>query len=207
METKVLDQTGKEVGTVELSEKVFWLELNSWLVHRALLLQLANARINIAHSKTRWERRGSTRKIYKQKGTGRARMGGNRSPVRKGGWVVFGPRNIQNYTLAMNKKERQKALFCTLSSKLADGKLIVVKNISLPEIKTQKALEVYNALSIWKTALVALASRNEIVEKSTNNIKNIKMIQSWYLNIADLLKYETLILWEDVVLNLNASAS
>lgn len=83
METKVLDQTGKEVGTVELSEKVFGLELNSLLVHRALLLQLANARINIAHSKTRGERRGSTRKIYKQKGTGRARMGGNRSPIRK----------------------------------------------------------------------------------------------------------------------------
>lgn len=207
METKVLDQTGKEVGTVELSEKVFWLELNAWLVHRALLLQLANARLNIAHSKTRWERRGSTRKIYKQKGTGRARMGGNRSPVRKWGWVVFGPRNIQNYTLAMNKKERQKALFCTLSSKLADGKLVVVKNITLPEIKTSKALEVYNSLPIGKNALVALAGRNEIVEKSTNNLKNIKIIQSGYLNIADLLKFETLILWEDVVLNLNASAS
>ncbi len=207
METKVLDQTGKEVGTVELSEKVFGLELNAWLVHRALLLQLANARVNIAHSKTRGERTGSTRKIYKQKGTGRARMGGNRSPVRKWGWVVFGPRNIQNFTLAMNKKERQKALFCTLSSKVRDGKLVVVKDIVLPEIKTSKVLQVYNALPLWKTSLVALASRNETVEKSTNNLKNIKLIQSWYLNIADLLKFETLILSEEVILHLNASAS
>ena len=85
METKVLDQTGKEVGSVELNEKVFGLELNKGLVHRALLLQLANARQNLAHTKTRGERRGSTRKIYRQKGTGRARMGANRSPIRKGG--------------------------------------------------------------------------------------------------------------------------
>ncbi|MCH8518567.1 50S ribosomal protein L4 [Candidatus Gracilibacteria bacterium] len=207
METKVLDQTGKEVGSVELNEKVFGLEVNTGLIHRALLLQLANARQNLAHTKTRGERRGSTRKIYKQKGTGRARMGGNRSPVRKGGGVVFGPRNNQNFTLGMNKKERQKALFCTLSSKLADGKLVVVNTITLPEIKTSKALEIYNALPLGKNALVALAARDEVVERSTNNIKNIKMIQSGYLNIADLLKYETLILAEDVVKNLNASAS
>ena len=107
----------------------------------------------------------------------------------------------------MNKKERQKALFCTLSSKVADGKLVVVNTITLPEIKTSKALEVYNALPVGKNALVALAGRNEIVEKSTNNLKNIKLIQSGYLNIADLLKYETLILAEDVVKNLNASAA
>lgn len=107
----------------------------------------------------------------------------------------------------MNKKERQKALFCTLSSKVADGKLVVVKHITLPEIKTSKALEVYNALPLGKNALVALAARDELIEKSTNNIKNIKLIQSGYLNIADLLKYETLILGEEVVKNLNASVA
>lgn len=85
METKVYDQTGKEVGVANLNEKVFGLEVNEGLIHRALILQLANARIAIAHTKTRGERVGSTRKIYRQKGTGRARMGANRSPVRKGG--------------------------------------------------------------------------------------------------------------------------
>jgi len=85
METKLYDQKGKEIGTVELSEGVFGREVNENLIHRALMFQLANARLNIAHSKTRGERRGSTRKIYRQKGTGRARMGANRSPVRKGG--------------------------------------------------------------------------------------------------------------------------
>jgi len=107
----------------------------------------------------------------------------------------------------MNKKERQKALFCTLSSKVADGKLIVVNTISLPEIKTRKALEVYNALPLGKNALVVLPLRDEVVEKSSNNLKNVKLIQSGYLNIVDLLKYETLILGEDVVKNLNASAA
>ena len=107
----------------------------------------------------------------------------------------------------MNKKERQKALFCTLSSKVADGKLVVVNTITLPEIKTSKALEVYSALPTGKNALVALAGRNETVEKSTNNLKNVKLIQAGYLNIADLLKYETLILAEDVVKNLNASVA
>jgi large subunit ribosomal protein L4 len=85
METKLLDQNGKEIGTVELNEAIFNVALNENLIHRALILQLANARINVSHTKTRGERRGSTRKIYKQKGTGRARMGSNRSPVRKKG--------------------------------------------------------------------------------------------------------------------------
>ena len=205
METKVLDQNWKEVGSIELNEKVFWIKFNNTLVHRVLLLQLANARQNLAHTKTRGERRGSTRKMYRQKGTWRARMGANRSPIRKGGWIVFGPRNNQNFTLSMNRKERQKAIFCTLSSKLSDGKLIVINGIKLPEIKTSKALEVYNNFSLGKNALVALATRNETVEKSTNNLKNIKIIQSGYLNIADLLKYETLILEEDVVKRLNSS--
>ena len=207
METKVLNQNGSEVWTIELNENVFGLEINEGLIQRALLLQLANARINIAHTKNRWERRGSTRKIYKQKGTWRARMGSNRSPVRKGGWVAFGPRNNQNFTIAMNKKERQKALFCTLSSKVASWKLVVVKAIEMSEVKTKLAHAIYASLPLGKTSLVALGQRNVNVEKSTENLKSIKLILSSYLNIADLLKYETLVLSEDVITQLNATAS
>ena len=112
MNTNLFDQNWKVVWEIELNASIFWLELNEWLVHRALIYQLANNRTNISHTKTRWERRGSTRKIYRQKWTGRARMGSNRSPVRKKGWVAFGPRNTVNFEITMNKKERRKASAC-----------------------------------------------------------------------------------------------
>jgi len=207
METKVYDQTWKESGSVKLNEKVFGLELNEGLVHRALVLQLANARVAIAHTKTRWERRGSTRKIFRQKGTGNARAGANRSPIRKGGWIVFGPRNNRNFTLGMNKKERQRALFCLLSAKVQNNALIVVKTLDMKEVKTQAMDAVMKSLPLGKTALIALASRNVNVEKSSANLKTIKTIHASYLNIADLLKYETLILPEDAVKQLNELAA
>ena len=106
MNTNLFNQEWKVIWEIELNSSIFWLELNEWLVHRALVYQLANNRTNISHTKTRWERRWSTRKIYRQKWTGRARMGSNRSPVRKKGWVAFGPRNTVNFEITMNKKER-----------------------------------------------------------------------------------------------------
>ena len=204
MEAKVYDLTGKQTGSVALSEAVFGLELNSDLVHRALLLQLSNARINIAHTKTRSDRQGSTRKLYKQKGTGRARAGSARSPVRRKGGVAFGPRNNQNFTIMMNKKERQKALFCVLSSKVSSNALVVVNKFHADEISTKKMNAALSTLPLGKTTLVALSEKNEAVEKSLSNLKLVKTIQSSYLNIADLLKYETLVLSEDAVKNLNA---
>jgi len=96
MKTKVYDLKWTETGTTTLNKDVFGIEVNEDLIHRALILQLANARVAIAHTKTRGERRGSTRKLFRQKGTGRARMGSNRSPIRKKGWVAFGPRNDRN---------------------------------------------------------------------------------------------------------------
>jgi large subunit ribosomal protein L4 len=194
MEKVVLDQNWKEVWTIELNEWIFGIEFNEGLVHRALTYQLANGRINVAHTKTRGERRWSTRKIYKQKGTGRARMGSNRSPLRKKWGVAFGPLNTQNFTLSMNKKERRKALFCVLSSKLRENRLIILDDIKFQEIKTKKMLEVINNLSIEKTVLLALSEKNELIEKSSANLPNVKSILVDYLNIADLLKYKNLIL-------------
>lgn len=204
METKVYDLKGKETGSVTLNEQVFGVEVNEGLIHRALVLQLANARQGWAHTKTRGERRGSTRKIYRQKGTGRARMGANRSPVRKGGWIVFWPRNNRNFVLEMNKKERQKALLCVLSSKVQSNSLVVVKKLEVKEIQTKAMNAIMTALPIGKTALVALHERNENVEKSIANLKTVKAIQNSYLNIADLLKYETLVVSEDGLQQLNA---
>jgi len=204
METRLLNQEGKEIWKVELNDKIFNLEVNEWLIHRALVYQLSNARQVVAHTKTRWERRGSTRKIYRQKWTWRARMGSNRSPVRKKWWVVFWPRANVNFKLDMNKKERRKALFCALSAKVRDNKLVVVDDIKLSEIKTKEMIKVINTLPFEKKALLAIPAKNEVLEKSAANIPVVKSILVDYLNIADLLKYNTLVLLKASLDKLNS---
>ena len=203
MKTNLFDQKGKSVWEIELNDLVFWLELNEGLIHRALVYQLANNRMVVAHTKTRWERRGSTRKIYRQKGTGRARMGSNRSPIRKKGWLAFGPRNTVNFTISMNKKERRKALFSVLSSKLATGDLIVVDKIDFKEAKTKNMVEVFSKLPYNEKALLAIPAKNEIIERSSANLPYVKAILVDYLNIKDLLKYRTLVLLKDSLVNLD----
>ncbi|MDD3793225.1 MAG: 50S ribosomal protein L4 [Candidatus Gracilibacteria bacterium] len=203
MKTNLFDQAGKAIGEIELNSSVFGLELNEGLVHRALVYQLANNRMVVAHTKTRGDRRGSTRKIYKQKGTGRARMGANRSPIRKKGGVAFGPRNNANFTLSMNKKERRKALFTVLSSKLANKELIIVDKIEFKDVKTKNMETVIKALPYEKNVLLAISAKNEVIEKSASNLPYVKSILVDYLNIKDLLKYKTLVLVKDSLTNLD----
>ncbi len=203
MKTNLFDQKGKSVWEIELNDLVFWLELNEGLIHRALVYQLANNRMVVAHTKTRWERRGSTRKIYRQKGTGRARMGSNRSPIRKKGWVAFGPRNVVNFTLSMNKKERRKALFSVLSSKLANNDLVIVDKIDFKEAKTKNMEDVFKTLPYNEKALLAIPAKNEMIEKSASNLPYVKSILVDYLNIKDLLKYKTLVLLKDSLINID----
>ncbi len=203
MKTNLFDQKGKSVWEIELNDLIFWLELNEGLIHRALVYQLANNRMVVAHTKTRWERRGSTRKIYKQKGTGRARMGSNRSPIRKKGWVAFGPRNVVNFTLSMNKKERRKALFTVLSSKLANNDLVIVDKFDFIDIKTKNMVDVFKVLPYNEKVLLAIPAKNEMIEKSTSNLPYVKSILVDYLNIKDLLKYKTLVLLKDSLVNLD----
>ena len=198
MEVKLFNQEGKEVWTVELNDVMFSQEnINEGLIHRALIYQLANARQIVAHTKTRWERRGSTRKIYRQKWTGNARMGSNRSPIRKKWGVAFGPRKTVNFTLSMNKKERRKALFCALTSKVKDNKLVVVDDLKFDNIATKNMAKTISSLPYEKNVLLVIPSKNEIIEKSSSNLPYVKTILSDYLNIADLLKYNTLVLLKD----------
>lgn len=199
-------QNGKEKGTIELNESIFGLEPNENIVHRALVYQLANARLNVAHTKTRGERRGSTRKIYRQKGTGRARMGSNRSPIRKKGWVAFGPRNNRNFTLSMNKKERRLAINILLSDKVRNNKIIVLDKLSLKEIKTSEMVKVFKSLPEHNKVLLALKEKDEVIMKSANNLLNVKNLLLWYLNVKDLLKYDTLVLLKDSIEELNSQA-
>jgi large subunit ribosomal protein L4 len=204
MEIKMYTQNGKEKGTIELNESVFGLEPNENIVHRALIYQLANARLNIAHTKTRGERRWSTRKIYKQKWTGRARMGSARSPIRKKGWVAFGPRNNRNFTISMNKKERRLAINVLLSDKVRNEKLIVLDKISLSTIKTSEMDKVLKSLPAHQKILLALKDKNETVTKSANNLPYVKNLLLSYLNVKDLLKYDTLVLFKDSIEELNS---
>jgi len=196
MQIALYSQEWKETGKVELNDTVFAQEVNEGLIHRALVYQLANARQVVAHTKTRGERRGSTRKIYRQKGTGRARMGSARSPIRKKWGVVFGPRSNSNFSISMNKKERRKALFSALSAKVQGG-LVVVDEISLKEIKTKDMVKVINNLPLEGKTLMALPEKNEVLQKSAGNIPTVKTLTVNYLNIHDLLKYENLLLTKD----------
>jgi len=206
MKTNLFDQNGSTIWEIELNESVFWLELNEGLIHRALVYQLANNRMVVAHTKTRGERRGSTRKIYKQKGTGRARAGSARSPIRKKGGLAFGPRNTVNFTLSMNKKERRKALFCALSAKLANKELIIVDKLELSDSKTKNMVAVFSKLPYEKNMLLALPTKNENVERSASNLPYVKTILADYLNIKDILKYKTLVIVKDSLDTVNALA-
>jgi len=196
MQIALYDQKWKEAGKVKLNDAVFAQEVNEGLIHRALVYQLANARQVVAHTKTRGERRGSTRKLYRQKGTGRARMGSARSPIRKKWGVVFGPRNVANFSLSMNKKERRKALFSALSAKAKQG-LVIVDDVKLKEIKTKDMAKVINNLPLEGKTLFAIPAKNEVLQKSAGNIPTVKTLTVNYLNIHDLLKYENLLLTKD----------
>ena len=202
MKTVLFDQKGKELWSIDLDKSIFGVETDENLIHRALVYQLANARKNVAHTKTRWERRGSTRKIYRQKWTGRARMGSNRSPIRKKGWVVFGPRNSANYTLSMNKKERRKAICGALTEKLKSKNLIVVDSIKLKEAKTKLMNNVFQSLKIDTTTLFAIPNKDSVLENASTNLPKVKTILTNYLNVKDLLKYKKLVLLKSSIENL-----
>lgn len=204
METKLLNQEGKEIWSIELNDTVFNVEVNAWLIHRALIYQLANDRVNVAHTKTRWDRNWSTRKLYKQKWTGRARAWSSRSPIRRKWWVAFWPRNNANFSLSMNKKERKIALFSILTTKVRENKLLVIDAINFPEIKTKNMVNFMTKIPYEKNILLAIWDNNEVVVKSSSNLPNVKTVWVEYLNIHDLLKYNTLVLLKDSVNKLNS---
>ncbi len=204
METVILNQKWKEIWKIELSNSIFNVGYNENLIHRALIYQLSSSRINVAFTKTRWERRGSTRKIYRQKGTGRARMGSNRSPIRKKGWVAFWPRWNRNFKISMNRKERRRALFSLLSFKLKDNNILIVDDIKLKEIKTKFAKDIIKDLAWNKKVLLVIKEKNNKIEKSFSNLSKVKTILVNYLNMSDLLKYDTLILLKSTLENLNS---
>ena len=193
----VYNMEGKEVGTIELNDAVFGVEVNEHLVHKAVVAQLANKRQGTQKAKTRSEVSGGGRKPWRQKGTGHARQGSIRAPQWKGGGVVFAP-TPRDYSQKMNKKERRAALLSALSSRVADNKIYVVEDLKMDEIKTKKFAEVLDSLNISK-ALVVLEEGNKNVMLSARNIPGVKTAGANTINVYDILKYNTLVLSKDVI--------
>ena len=193
----VYNMEGKEVGTMELSDAVFGVEINEHLVHMAVVNQLANNRQGTQKAKTRSEVSGGGRKPWRQKGTGHARQGSTRAPQWTGGGVVFAP-VPRDYSFKLNKKEKRAALKSALTSRVQDGKLIVVDELKFDEIKTKKFKAVMDNLKVNK-ALVVLGENDEKVVKSARNIPTVKTALVNTINVYDILKGDTLVLTKDAV--------
>ena len=188
----VYNMEGKEVGTMELNDAVFGVEINDHLVHLAVVRQLANNRQGTQKAKTRSEVSGGGRKPWRQKGTGHARQGSTRSPQWAGAGVVFAP-SPRDYSLKMNKKERRAALKSVLTSRVQENKLIVLDELKLDEVKTKAMQNVLNNLNVSK-ALVVLADNDANVVLSTRNIPDVVTALPNTINVYDVLKYNTVIL-------------
>ena len=188
---------GKEVGSIELNDAVFGVEVNEHLVHMAVVNQLANNRQGTQSAKTRSEVSGGGRKPWRQKGTGHARQGSTRSPQWTGGGVVFAPKP-RDYSFKMNKKEKRIALLSALSSKVAESKIVVLDEFKLDEIKTKKFVEVMNNLRV-ENALVVLEGENKNVVLSGRNIPSVKVTATNEINTYDVLKYTTLVVTKAAV--------
>ncbi len=188
----VYNMEGKEVGSMELNDAVFGVEVNEHLVHMAVVQQLANNRQGTQKAKTRSEVRGGGRKPWRQKGTGHARQGSTRAPQWTGGGVVFAP-TPRDYSFKMNRKEKRAALKSALTSRVQENKLIVVDELKFDEIKTKKFAEVLKNLNLDK-ALVVLNENDEKVVMSAKNISTVKTTQINTINVYDVLKYNTVVL-------------
>ena len=188
---------GKEVDKLELNDNVFGVEINEHLVHLAVVSQLANSRQGTQSAKTRAEVSGGGRKPWRQKGTGHARQGSTRSPQWTGGGVVFAPKP-RDYSMKMNKREKQIAIKSALTSKVQDSKLIVVDEFKLDEIKTSKFVEILGNLKAPK-ALVVTKDKDEKVVLSARNIPTVKTTMTNSINVYDILKYDSLVMTKDAV--------
>ena len=193
----VYNMEGKEVGTIELNDAVFGVDVNEHLVHMAVVAQLANKRQGTQKAKTRSEVSGGGRKPWRQKGTGHARQGSTRAPQWKGGGVVFAP-VPRDYSFKMNKKEKQAALKSVLTSRVQDNKMIVLEELKLDEIKTKKFKEVMDNLKVEK-AMVVIGEQDQNVILSARNLPTVSTAVAENINVYDILKGDTLVITKDAV--------
>ena len=193
----VYNMEGKEVGSLELNDAVFGVEVNEHLVHMAVLQQLANNRQGTQKAKTRSEVRGGGRKPWRQKGTGHARQGSTRAPQWTGGGVVFAP-VPRDYSFKMNKKEKRAALKSVLTAKVQENKVVILDELKFDEIKTKAMVNVLNNVKAEK-AIVVLKENDEKVVLSARNIADVQTSLVNTINVYDILKHNTLVMTKEAV--------
>jgi len=194
---KVYDIDKNEVSEIEVSDDVFAVPVNDSVIYEVVKMQLANRRQGSASTKTRSEVRGGGKRPWRQKGTGRARAGTTRSPIWRKGGIVFGPKP-RDYSYKVPKKVRRSALRSALSMKMKNDEIIVLRDIPMVEIKTKSFQEILNRFEL-KSALIVLDKANDILDKSSRNIRDVKMMRSEGINVFDLMKYRNLVLMEPSV--------
>ena len=191
MKIDIYNQKGEVKSSVELPKEVFEVELREELVHQALIRQLANARKPVAHTQTKGEVSGGGRKPFRQKGTGNARQGSITNPHFIGGGVAFGPRNNRNFEKDMPKKQRRKALCMALSVKAAENKIFGLDSYDDTDAKTKNMATLIDKLPVNRNVLFVLTESNDLIRRVTRNLPYAKTITAPYLNIHDLIKYDS----------------
>ncbi len=221
IKASVYNQKGEQIEELSLNDAVFGVKVKPEVIQQVVVAQQANARENLAHTKTKGEVRGGGKKPWKQKGTGRARHGSSRSPIWRHGGITFGPRNDQNYSLKINKKVKRKATLMCLSDKAANEKILVLDTLDLSVAKTKEFFTILQNLKLRKVAkkkavksekteevkaprkpaavLVILPGKNQNVIKASRNIERVEVIQANSLNVVDLLKAKYLVVARDSV--------
>jgi len=198
MEVPVYNNRGEQIKIIEVDDYVFNVPFNGPVVHQALVMHNANARVGTASTKTRGEVAGSTRKIRPQKYTGMARLGDRRSPLLRGGGVAFGPKP-RDWSQRMPKKMRRLAIRCTLSAKLRDGELKIIDTFGLERPKTKEMAEILKALGVEKSALLVTRDPEPAVYLSARNLQKVKTIPAHIVNVKDLLSHRMVIMTEGAV--------
>lgn len=192
------DVSGAQIGELELNDNIFGIEPNQAVLYDFVKMQMANKRVGTASSKTRAEVRGGGKKPWRQKGTGRARVGSSRNPVWKGGGIVFGPKP-RDYSYKLPKKVRRLAMKSALSGKVIENSMVILDQLNLDEPKTKDFIKILESLKIDKDTLVITADGNSNVAKSARNIPGVKPLKVDFINVYDLLKYDTLLITRDAV--------
>lgn len=198
MQLPVYNISGKVVRQIEVNDAVFGVPFNEAVVHQVMVGQRANARQGTSSTKTRGNIAGSTRKLFRQKGTGYARAGSKKSPLRRGGGITFGP-HPRSYRQDIPKKMRRLALRCVLSAKAEDGELKVLDKFNFKEPKTKKMVEALSALKIDSSALIVTGEPEENVIKSARNLQKIKTMPANTINVVDILAHKSMLITESAV--------
>jgi large subunit ribosomal protein L4 len=199
MKIDLYTQKGEKKGTMDVQDAMFKAPIKEELVRLAVMRQMANAHGSTAHVKTRAEVSGGGRKPWKQKGTGRARFGSTRNPIWRHGGVAFGPRGDRNYSQRMPKGARHAALFSCLSSKAGDNGIFALDKFDVKQPKTKEFAQMMSKLPVSRSLLVVISEKNVNIQKSADNLPNVKVILVNYLNPHDLLTYEKVMFMEPAI--------